>query len=80
VQAGAGEGFVDGTLVKAGNGKVDSKLLARRTFLKLGMMNKDEGSVTILFEVIDSVLSMVRLLIWSGTEEMELELRMREYR
>jgi len=79
VQAGAGEGFVDGTLLKAGN-KVDKLLLARRTFLKLGMKNEDEGSVTILFEVIDSVLSMVRLLIWSGTEEMELELRMREYR
>jgi len=79
VQAGAGEGFVDGALVTAGN-KVDSKLLERRTFLKLGMKNKDEGSVTILFEIIDSVLSMVRVLIWSGTEEMELELRMREYR
>lgn len=68
-------GAADGELVGRA-GKTVSQLEGRMTFLKLGMKNSDEGSWETRLEPIDSVLSIVRLVIWSGIEVIELPVRM----
>jgi hypothetical protein len=67
-------GAADGELVGRA-GKTVSQLEGRRTFLKLGMKNRDEGSSETRLEPMDRVLSMVRLVIWSGIEVIELPVR-----
>jgi len=67
---GALDGELDGRA-----GKAVSLLEGRTTFLKLGMKKSDEGSWETRFDPMDRVLSIVRLVIWSGMEEIKLPAR-----
>ena len=53
-------------------GKSVSQLVGRWTFLILDMKNSDEGSWETRLEPMDSVLSIVRVVIWSGIDVIEL--------
>ena len=64
----------DGELVGRA-GKTVSQLEDSWTFLKLGMKNSDEGNWEIRLEPMDRVLSIVRLVIWSGIEVIKLSVR-----
>ena len=67
-------GASDGELVGRA-GKTVSQLEDSWTFLKLGMKNIDEGSCETRLEPMDRVLSIVRLVIWSGIEVIKLSVR-----
>ena len=67
-------GASDGELVGRA-GKSISQLEASWTFLKLGMKNSDEGSWETRLEPMDSVLSIVRLVICSGIDVIEFPVR-----